>query len=247
MDLGEPIARGNTAEIYFYGNRIIKLFDERLPDTVAAYEAKKQQAAFECGLCVPQVFDVTRINGRQAIVMEYIKGSTLGEIIRRDIGQTESCLALSAAVQFEMHSKTIAGAERLTDKLRYKIMSAKALDAECRDVLLERLTRMPPGDRLCHGDFHIFNVINSDGRIYIIDWVDSGIGNPCADVCRSYLLYSQFSTVLAEAYLRLYCGKYGMTHDEIFDWAPVIAGSRLSENVTPGHRARLIKIVRQFL
>lgn len=41
MDLGEPIAKGNTANIYLYENKVIKLFKEYLTDTESMNEAKK--------------------------------------------------------------------------------------------------------------------------------------------------------------------------------------------------------------
>lgn len=41
MVLGNPIAKGNTAEIYLYDNKIVKLFKEYLPDTESMNEDKK--------------------------------------------------------------------------------------------------------------------------------------------------------------------------------------------------------------
>ncbi|RAT03213.1 hypothetical protein A6E27_19205 [Bacillus cereus] len=60
MVLGNPIAKGNTAEIYLYDNKIVKLFKEYLPDTESMNEAKKQKYAYSCGLPVPNVFEVTK-------------------------------------------------------------------------------------------------------------------------------------------------------------------------------------------
>ncbi len=38
MNLGEPIAKGNTATIYLYNGKIIKVFNDNLPDTEAEYD-----------------------------------------------------------------------------------------------------------------------------------------------------------------------------------------------------------------
>ena len=65
-------------------------------------------------------------------------------------------------------------------------------------------------NRLCHGDFHLLNLIMSDDKVTIIDWVDASAGDIRADVCRTYLLYSELSTEVAELYLRLYCEKSGL-------------------------------------
>ncbi|WP_224654359.1 hypothetical protein, partial [Escherichia coli] len=69
MILGNPIAIGNTAKIYLHKNKIVKVFNEYLPDTESAYEANKQRFAHSCGLSVPKVLDVTKIDGKQVIVM----------------------------------------------------------------------------------------------------------------------------------------------------------------------------------
>ena len=84
MDLGNPIAKGNTADIYLSEGKIIKMFASRLPEGEAEYEANKQKAAYSCGLPVPRVFDVTHIDGRQAIVMEYVQGTALGELMKNN-------------------------------------------------------------------------------------------------------------------------------------------------------------------
>lgn len=243
MNLGSPIASGNSARIYLCDGKIVKVFRDHLPDTEAEYEANKQRIAYSLGLPVPQILDITRINGKQAIVMEYVKGTTLGDLMQQDASQTESYMALSVDIQIEMHSKQITCLESMRDKLTRQFKHVKLLDEPCRLKLVKLLDELPTDSRLCHGDYHVFNLIQTENRIVIIDWVDATAGNPCADAYRSYLLYSQFSFHLADRYLRLYCEKSGFTRDNIFAWAPIVAGSRLSENVSTEHIDFLLKIL----
>ena len=42
MNLGNPIAKGNTAEIYLYEDKVVKLFKEYLPNTESINEAKNK-------------------------------------------------------------------------------------------------------------------------------------------------------------------------------------------------------------
>lgn len=86
--------------------------------------------------------------------------------------------------------------------------------------------------RLCHGDFHPFNLILSNKSVNIIDWVDASSGDIRADVFRTYLLYSQSSVELAEMYLHIYCRNTGLSRDEIFQWAPIIIAARFAEKVS---------------
>ena len=77
MDLGNPIAKGNTADIYLCDKKIIKVLKDYLPETEAIKEADKQRLAWKAGLPVPEILDVIKIENRQAVVMEYITGDTL--------------------------------------------------------------------------------------------------------------------------------------------------------------------------
>ena len=46
MVLGNPIAKGNTAEIYLTDDKVVKLFKDYLPDTESMNEAKTKICLF---------------------------------------------------------------------------------------------------------------------------------------------------------------------------------------------------------
>lgn len=247
MDLGVPIAIGNTAQIYLYENKIVKVFNDFLPDTESSYEANKQKFAHSCGLSVPKIFDVTTIDGKQAIIMEFVKGKTIGDILSENMEQAEYYMNISIDIQQKIHMIVADSLEPMSLKLSRQIESAQQLDKRHKSALLQKMDTITYKKRLCHGDFHMFNLILSDNnQVTIIDWVDSSAGDLRADVYRTYLLYEQFSIELADMYLRLYCQKSGLSKDDIFQWAPIIAGARLSENVSSEKNERLIKIVNDF-
>ncbi len=248
MRLDNPIAIGNTAAVYLYDDRIIKVFDKRLPDGEALYEASKHRIAHASGLPVPEVYDVTYIDGKQAIVMEYIKGHTIGELMREDPSRTEYYMGISVDLHRGMHSiavdTTLTGIETMSAKLTRQIQAADPLDGATKHELLDTLHGLLYDAALCHGDFHIDNIIVDDyNKAYVIDWVDASLGDPCADVCRSYILYSQGFKELATMYLDLYAKCSGFSVDEIMRRAPVIAAARLAEGVSAEHAAYLLTFV----
>ena len=243
MKLEKPIARGNTAEIYLSENKIIKVFNDFLPANESIKEANKQKYAYSCGLPVPKVLDVAVINGKQAIIMEYVKGESLGDLFLNDKGKAEIYLNTSVDMQLKVHSIIPDAIESMQSKLYRQIEAVNIIDESQKLYLLKKLESFTFESRLCHGDFHLFNLLEADNKVVIIDWVDSSAGDPRADVYRTYLLYSQFSTELAETYLRLYCEKTGFKRSEIFQWAPVVAGARLSESVSTENSERLIDII----
>jgi tRNA A-37 threonylcarbamoyl transferase component Bud32 len=246
MNLGNPIASGNTASIYLYNNQIVKVFNDFLPDTVAVNEANKQKYAYSLGLPVPEILDVTKINGKQAIIMEYVQGETLGDLLLQDKNQAEHYLNISVNIQIDIHRIIPDRLEPMYSKLHRQIESVNVLDSSQKTNLLKKLESFTYENRLCHGDFHLFNMIKTDSKVVVIDWVDSSAGDIRADVYRTYLLYSQYSSEIADMYLRLYCESSGILRSEVFQWAPIIAGARLSENVTTKEAESLMKIINQY-
>lgn len=246
MNLGNPLAKGNTAKIYLHENRIVKVFNDNLPDTESSNEANKQRFAYSVGLPVPKVFDVTKIDGKQAVVMEYIEGKTVGDLLFENREHAEYYMGISVDMQREIHQIHADSLEPMARKLRRQLESAPHLDERHKDKLLQKLDSMKYESRLCHGDYHLFNLIMSDDKVKIIDWVDASAGDIRADVCRTYLLYSQASAELADLYLRLYCEKSGLLKDAILQWSPIIAGARLAENVSSESTERLLDIINQY-
>ncbi|MDQ0232632.1 aminoglycoside phosphotransferase family protein [Metabacillus malikii] len=246
MHLGTPIAKGNTAEVYLCNNKIIKVFNDYLPDTESIKEANKQKYAYSCGLPVPKVLDVTIIAGKQAIIMEYAKGETLADLYLKDKNKAVFYLTISVEVQQEIHNIIPIEIESMHDKLSRQIQAVNSLDKRLKSHLIRKLESMTFENRLCHGDFHLYNLIKTENQVVVIDWVDASSGDIRADVYRTYLIYSQYSIELAELHLKIYCDKSGLVREEIFQWAPIIAAARLSEHVTSDHSERLMEIINKL-
>ena len=195
MNLGHPIAMGNTAELYLLDNKIVKLLNEDLPDTESSYEVKKQQFAYSSGLDVPEIYEITRFHGRQAIVMEYVQGQTIGELLLNNTKLAAHYFTICVDVQMRIHNIVVEpySLEPMVEKLTRQIVSGGILSEVQTNELLRRLHSMKFEPRLCHGDFHPFNLILGHERVTIIDWVDASAGDIRADIYRSYLLISQLS------------------------------------------------------
>lgn len=151
-------------------------------------------------------------------------------------------------IQQKIHRviSNLDASELMYDKFCRQIKAAVSLTEKYKNDLLRRLDTITFENRLCHGDFHLFNLISADGKMYIIDWVDSSAGDIRADVCRTYLLYSQHFTELADSYLQIYCEKSGLSKEEILRWTPIIAGARLSEQVSTENTAQWIEIINSY-
>ncbi|MCA0969211.1 aminoglycoside phosphotransferase family protein [Halobacillus litoralis] len=245
-DQGEYIARGNTADVFRKGNRIWKVFKEYLPDGEAHKEAEKQSLVHSMGVPVPEVYGITSINGRQAIEMEFLQGDTLGDLFLASPERQQELLITSIQIQKKIHSMKVEGLESMSDKLHNQITALNDLDESRKERLLEKLTIQAGGRMLCHGDFHLHNIICTKPEYTIIDWVDATVGSPLADVSRTYLLYLSFSRELADRYLDLYCKGSEVDIHDIHQWTPIMAAGRLSEGVETDDRNRLMDMITMY-
>ncbi|WP_400245359.1 phosphotransferase family protein [Niallia sp. JL1B1071] len=247
MNLGEPLASGNTAKIYLNDNKIFKIYKDYLPSTESAMEASKQRFAHSCGLPVPKVIDINKMDNNQVLIMEYIKGKTLGDLLFENPEKAEYYMSKSIDIQQQIHHYEGKNLPPISAKWRSQVEGSHILEGKIKSIILAKLKGMPNEKRLCHGDFHLYNLVQADDKVWIIDWVDAGTGDVCADICRTYLLYLENHQELADLYLDLYCSKTVYTKAVILEWMPIVAASRLSENVSPDNKDKLLKIINRFL
>jgi len=227
MTFDKVIAERANKTIYRSGDRCIKLFSEGYSKSDVLNEALNQARIEETGLNIPKVLEVTMIDGKWAIVSEFIEGKTLAQYMEEEPEKAEEYLALLVDLQLLMHSKTCAHLNKLKDKMNGKI-SASSLDATTRYELHTRLEGMPKHNKVCHGDFNPSNVIiKEDGTPYIIDWSHATQGNASADAARTYLLFCLGGDeALAKKYLELFCRKSNTAKQYVQKWMPIVAASQ---------------------
>jgi thiamine kinase-like enzyme len=119
----------------------------------------------------------------------------------------------------------------MKDKLKYFISKASIISENVKDNILLKLENKTFEYKLCHGDFHVLNLIQTSNDIKIIDWICASSGNPEADIYRTYLLYRSDLEEFAEHYLNTYCKIMNLDKDDILSWSSIIAGARLGEYV----------------
>lgn len=247
VNLGEPLAIGNTAKIYLNDNKIFKIYKDYLPSTEAAMEASKQIFAHSCGLPVPEVIEINKMEKNQVLIMEYIKGKTLGDLLFENPEKAEYYMSMSIDIQQQIHHYEGNNLPPILAKWRSQVEGSHILDGETKSLILAKLEVMPNEKRLCHGDFHLYNLVLADDKVWIIDWVDAGTGDVCADICRTYLLYLENHQELADLYLNIYCSKTDYLKEAILEWLPIVSAARLSENVSPYNKDKLLNIINRYL
>ena len=227
MKLDRVIAVRNHKTIYRDGDKCIKVFDADYSKADVLNEALNQARIEETGLNIPKVLEVTMVEGKWAIVSEYIKGKTLAQLMEENPDKKDEYIALLVDLQLEVLSKKCPLLNKLKDKMNRKISETK-LDATTRYDLHTRLEGMPKHDKVCHGDFNPSNfIIAEDGTPYIIDWSHATPGNASADAARTYLLFWLGGDMNgAKKYLDLFCAKSNTAKQYVQKWMPIVAASQ---------------------
>ena len=213
--------------IYKCGDACIKVFDEGYSKTDVLNEALNQARIEGTGLNIPKIREVMMVEGKWAIVSDFIEGDTLEKIMRANPENMDQYLELFVDLQLEIQSKTCIHLNKLKDKMTRKISEAK-LDATTRYELHTRLEGMPKHNKVCHGDFNPANIIiTPEGVPYILDWSHVTQGNASADAARTFLLFSLAgATDLAEKYIKLFCKKSDTARQYVQKWVPIVAASQ---------------------
>jgi len=227
MKLDNVIAVRKGKTVYLDGNKVIKLFDSDYSKADILNEALNQARIEETGLNIPKVLEVTMVDGKWAIVSEYIEGKTMAQLIEENPDDLDKYLNLFVDIQLEVHSKKAPLLNKLKDKMNRKISETK-LDATTRYELHTRLESMPKHNKVCHGDFNPSNIIiTPDGVPFVLDWSHATQGNASADVARTYLLFCLANKQdVADKYLELFCQKSDTAKQYVQKWMPIVAASQ---------------------
>ena len=244
--LGEPLARGRTAEVYSLSEtRVIKLFHRWMDKAAVEREKRNAEVAHALGLPVPAVGEIVRHMARTGIVFERVEGPSAMDLLTLDPDVVQASAYALADLHLSLHRiHAPEGLPRQVEILENRIAGCERLSHALRRTLLTRLREMPPEDRLCHGDFHPGNILQTARGPVIIDWIDASRGCAMADVARSSLLFrghietadvacevrdamQRYHTAYMARYLQ--AGAVDPAHYDI--WFPIIAAARLREGI----------------
>ena len=227
MNLDTVIAERKTKTVYRSGDRAVKVFNQSYSKADILNEALNQARVEGLGLNVPAILEVTTIDGRWAIVSEFIEGRTLSQLMRDDPENRERYLEMLVDTQLLIHTKRSPLLSRLKDKMNRKILSAD-LEPVTRYELLIRLEGLPTHDKLCHGDLCPSNIIlTPEGQLYILDWAHATQGNASADAARSFLTFHlRGEAELADTYLDMFCEGSNIEKSYVQKWMPIVAASQ---------------------
>ncbi len=231
-NLDNEIATRKTKNVYRDGDKTIKLFTEDYSKANILNEALNHARVEEgTNLNIPKLLEVTKIGNRWAIVLQYIEGTPLNELMEQHPEKMDEYLDLFVNIQLEVLGHEVPLLGRIKEKFRRKLTEATNINEDTRYELLQRLEGQKNHKKLCHGDFNPSNIIiTNTGEHYIIDWAHVTQGNASADAARTFLLFSMNKQAeLAEKYLKLFSEKSGIDIKNIQKWVPIVAATQMTK------------------
>jgi Ser/Thr protein kinase RdoA (MazF antagonist) len=240
---------------------VIKLFHAGRSEQAVERERSIAEVLQTLSLPIPRYDGALRVADRTGLIFERIDGDSMLSTFVRRPWQVAWRARQLAEIHFALHAQTAAELPRQRAYLQGMIERAPGLPDVTRFTALERLERLPDGDRLCHGDFHPDNVVLSARRGFVVlDWMTATCGVPAADVARSLLLLeigalpaetprlvsavtNALRRVFARQYWRRYAALSGLQRADLAAWHLPLLAARLSEAPPDNERQRVLGLL----
>ncbi len=237
--IGPLIGRGNVADVFAFGDAVLKLYHPDQPKRAPFREAANLALLESTTLPVPKVLSVGFFQDRWGLAMTRASGGPPDPAVLAAPGRLTGYFRALAALHRRLTAESGEGFIPQKTRLASAIGRADDLPEPLKSDLLSRLADRPTGNRLCHGDFHPLNILGTGASVTVIDWLDASCGDPAADICRTFVLLHGYAPDLARSWIASCVAEGFGAPDGIAAWLPFVAAARLSENA-PGERDRLL-------
>ena len=190
--LGEKLGEGAFADVHAWApGQVLKLFKVGVRRRTCAFEAWITRAVFVAGGPAAEVFDeVLALEGRFGFAMRRLEGPTLLQLLKTGAVTPEEAGAILATLGLSAHgTPPPPELPTLRESMEaYLRLPDHQIPEHIAAGVLALIGRLPPDERLCHGDLHPDNVIMTAGGPRLIDWTGARRGGAPYDLACCHLL-----------------------------------------------------------
>ncbi|QHQ60158.1 phosphotransferase [Anaerocolumna sedimenticola] len=188
MNSEKIIGVGNTATVYEWEEgKVLKLFCQDYPKEAVEKEFHNAMAIRDMNFTKPKAYEIISYKERIGIIYDNVEGESLLDWVLKT-GDVHKCAVYMADLHKAILKNGINNVSNYKDFLKYYITKALATDINKREEVLHMVDKLPDGNALCHGDFHPDNIILSNGRTSVIDFMNLCHGTFLYDVARTVFL-----------------------------------------------------------
>ena len=186
---GNVIYESKRKIVYRDGDKAIKTYNETYAISQVLNEALNQAKVSEEGISAPKVYEVKRYNGRYGIVMDYIEGDNLEDIVSKNANDAEKYIDIFAKTYHGLIQNKNLNLNNSYGRIRNKIFASE-LPTNIKYGLFYKLREMEFSRDIIHGDYTFSNVIIAkDGKPVIFDWGHVAYGARKFDIAITYALF----------------------------------------------------------
>ncbi|TYP73233.1 phosphotransferase family protein [Paenibacillus methanolicus] len=246
MRKGQLLGVGNTARVYEWGaSEAIKIFHLREGAREEAMkEARNAEIVSRLSVKAPRFSGMIEYEGKTCLLYEKVEGPTMLEYIQPTKSDVTEYARLMAQLQAELHAAEFDVRPNLKFELAARIRHTPVIAESDKAAALGMLESLPEGNALCHYDLHPGNIILSPKGPVIIDWMNALVGDPLADVARSFMMLSSSALppqapawlteralrdMFAEAYVVEYARLTGIDRSSLDGWLVPTLAARICE------------------
>ncbi|SHO53188.1 aminoglycoside phosphotransferase family protein [Anaerocolumna xylanovorans] len=239
MNSGKIIGVGYTASVYEWeGNKVLKLFNTGYPNESAESEYHNAMAIRDMNFSKPKAYEMISYKEQNGIIYDRVEGESLLDWVMKT-GDLQECAICMAKLHKSILQNEISNVPNYKDFLRYHIPNT-LLSLEEQKEILQMIDKLSDGNTLCHGDYHVGNILIGGGQPYVIDFMNICHGNYLYDVARTVFL-TEYTPVPPETKDRdmilhfkktlsdLYLMQMNVTREMIKDYLSVIIAVRKGE------------------
>jgi len=223
----KQIGMGKQAAVYLYDSFAYKVYKPPYPVTWIEYEIENQQKLCKTNLPVVNYF---KTEDPYVIKMDYIDGISLGERIKSQ-GYKQGVEDL-IRLQKEIHLIQNIDLPKITERF-FSQLEKIDYENKYKTLGLKLLKEIEDKDSLCHLDFHFNNVMFSNDRYFIIDWVNIGVCNPIFDFARTYVILYEYVNRMSQKYLSLLKKDKSIETKDLYKAIYIMALLRTAEGAGP--------------
>jgi aminoglycoside phosphotransferase (APT) family kinase protein len=189
MDDMTLLGQGREAEVFARPDgSVLKLL--RQASQSADRELAALAAVAHSDVLAPTVLGRTTIDGRPGLLLERVNGPDLLSLVGSRPWLLRRAGLVLAQVQARLHAVSAPAAlPDLRSELTCRIRSLTSLPPDLASWSLSILDGLPDGDRLCHGDLHLGNILGGLDTPVLVDWGEAARGDPVGDVANTWLVH----------------------------------------------------------
>ena len=117
MKLVRVIAVRNRKTVFRDSDKCVKVFNHNYTKADVLNEALNQARIEETGLNIPEILEIAMIDGKWAIISQFVEGKTLTQLMEENPEKKKDYMSLFVDLQTEIHTKTCPLLNRQKDRM----------------------------------------------------------------------------------------------------------------------------------